>query len=114
MRVFVYPEKAYEELGAKRWDVEWYTVGPKALKRVADAEARGESDEVDPDRDVVCHHKPFPWRAKGLAIAYAKKMANCERSAYGFAIITPEVVDWYVEEDRIAEWANAGEPIYVP
>lgn len=114
MRVFVYPEKTYEELGAKRWDVEWFVVTEKALRRVREAEEKGETEDIDPDRDVLCYHKPFPWKAKGLAIAYAKKMAVCERSAYGSATVTPEVVDWYVEEDRIAEWTNAGEPIYVP
>lgn len=114
MRVFVYPEKSYEELGAKRWDVEWHTVKTKALERVRKAEESGGTDEIDPDSDIVTWHKPFPWRAKGLAMAYAKKMAACDDSAYGCATVTPEVVDWYVEDDRIAEWANAGEPIYVP
>jgi len=113
-RVFVYPEKAFEELGTKRWEVEWYTVKPAAHKRVREAEARGELDEFDPDVDIVTHRRVFPHRAKGLAVAFAKKMAECELSAYGQATVTPQVVDWYVEEDRIAEWDNAGDPIYVP
>jgi hypothetical protein len=114
MRVFVYPEKTYEELGAKRWEVEWYTVKAKALQRVRDAEACGDYDEIDPDRDVVCHYATYPHRAKGLALARAKKEAACELSAYGSATVTEQAVDWYVEDDRIAEWANVGEPIYVP
>jgi hypothetical protein len=114
MRVFVYPEKTHEELGARRWEVEWFTVGPSALARIRAAEARGEQDEVDPDRDIVSHARTFPHRSKGLAVALAKRMAECDGSAYGCAIVTEEVVDWYVEEDRIAEWVSVGEPIYVP
>ncbi len=114
MRVWVFPEKTYEELGAKRWRVEWQTVKASALERVRLAEAKGEYDEVDPDSDIAWHCRVFPHRAKGLAMACAKKMSACEGSAYGVATVTPEIVDWYVEEDRIAEWSNAGEPIYVP
>ena len=114
MRVFVYPEKTYEELGSKRWEVEWFTVSPRALRRVTEAEARGELDEIDPDRDIICHARVFPFRAKGLALALANRMAECEGTAYGCATVTEQVVDWYVEEDRIAEWTNVGETIHVP
>lgn len=114
MRVWVYPEKAYEELGAKRWEVEWQTVKPSALKRVQLAEAKGEYDEIDIDSDIVYHRRVFPERAKGLAIAYGKRVVSAETTAFGSATVTPQVVDWYVEEDRVAEWANAGDPIYVP
>jgi hypothetical protein len=114
MRVFVYPEKTMEELGAKRWEVEWHTVKPSALARVKAAEARGEQDEYDPDCDIRSHSRVFPHRAKGLALALAKRMAECDGSAYGCATVTEEVVDWYVEDDRIAEWTTIGEPIYVP
>src|SRR5262245_18024252 len=114
MRVWVYPEKEYQELGAKRWEVEWYVVTEKAQRRVQDAEAAGRQDEYDPDRDIECECRSFPHRAKGLAIAYAKRMANCDRSAYGCATVTEQVVAWYVEEDRVAEWVNVGESISVP
>jgi hypothetical protein len=113
MRVWVYPEKVYEELGAKRWEVEWQTVSPKALKRIAEAEARGEYDEVDIDSDLISHFVVYPHRAKGLAMAYARKMVNCANSAFASVMVQEQVVDWYVEEDRIAEWSNIGETIYV-
>jgi hypothetical protein len=114
MKVWVYPEKTYEELGAQRWEVEWHTVKHAALKRIADAEAAGREDEVDPDADIVTHSCAYPLRAKGLAIARAKRMAVAKDSAYGCATVTRQVVDWYVEEDKIAEWTNADEPIYLP
>jgi hypothetical protein len=114
MRVFVYPEKTYEELGTRRWEVEWHTVKPKAIARVAAAEAKGEYDEIDPDSDIVTHTRSFPARCKGLAVALAKRMAECPTSAYGCATVMEQAVDWYVEEDRIAEWVNVGEPVYVP
>jgi hypothetical protein len=113
MRVWVYPEKVYEDFGAKRWEVEWYEVTEKARARVAAAEAKGEYDEFDIDRDIVARAVPFPHRSKGLAIAFAKRKAHSEKSAFGHATVTEQTVDWYVEEDRIAEWVNVGEPISV-
>jgi hypothetical protein len=106
MIVRVWPENTYEELGAKRWCVEWWSVTKSAQKRIEAAEARGEQDEYDRDSDIVSNCKYFPARAKGLAIAYAKRMAVCDRSAFGSALVSQEVVDWYVEEDRIAEWTH--------
>lgn len=84
------------------------------MKRVQTAEANGEYDEIDIDSDIVYHRRVFPARAKGLAIAYGKRVVGTETTAFGSATVTPQVVDWYVEEDRVAEWANAGDPIYVP
>lgn len=113
MRVFVYPEKTYEEFGAKRWEVEWWEVTAKARKRVEAAEARGEHDEYDRDSDIVSCYRVFPYQAKGLAVAYARKMAHSDNSAFGSAEVIEQAVDWYVEQDRIAEWVNVGEPISV-
>lgn len=113
MRVWVFPEKVYEELGAKRWEVEWWEVTAKARKRVEAAEARGESDEYDRDSDIVSCYKVFPHNAKGRAVAFARKMAHSDNSAFGSAEVIEQVVDWYVEEDRIAEWVNSGERINV-
>ncbi len=114
MLVRVYPENVYEEFGAKRWEVEWQTEKASALKRVQEAEAKGEYDEIDIDSDIRYHKRVFPARAKGLAIAYAKRVVASRDTAFGCATVTLEVVDWYVEDDRVAEWASAGEPIYVP
>ena len=114
MRVFVYPEKTMEEFGARRWEVEWFTVKAASLKRVQEAEAKGEYDEIDPDSDIQCHVRHFKPKGKGLALALAKRMAVCACSAYGSATVTEQAVDWYVEEDRIAEWVNVGEPEYLP
>jgi hypothetical protein len=113
MRVWVYPEKTYEEFGAVRWEVEWQTVGPRALKRIAAAEARGEQDEVDIDRDLVYHYRHYD--NEKAAVKAARAIVNLgHATAFGCATVTKEVVDWYVEEDRIAEWAAVGEATYVP
>ena len=112
MRVWVYPDKVYRELGAKRWEAEWQTTKPSAIKRVAEAEAKGEYDEIDLDSDLFWHHRVFP--NKGLAMAFAKKVVESAADmAFGSVMVTQQVVDWYVEEDRIAKWADIGEPEYV-
>ncbi len=113
MRVFVFPEKVYEKLGAKRWEVEWWEVTAAARKRVEASEARGELDEYDRDSDIKSLYRVFPYRAKGLAIAYAQKMAYGDHSAYGSATVIEQVVDWYVKENGIAEWINSGDKIIV-
>lgn len=111
MRVWVFPEKTWEDFGAERWEVEWQTVGPKASARIAAAEARGEQDEVDPDRDIVYHYKYYPTRA--AALKAARGVVNLMETAYGSASVQKMAIDWYVEEDRIAEWVGVGEVEYV-
>lgn len=111
MRVWVYPDKEWQELGARRFEVEWQTVKPKAKARIDAAEAKGELDEVDPDTDLDYHYRAYTDKQKALRAA--RGVVNLRRTAYGCATVTEQVVDWYVEEDRIAEWANVGEPEYV-
>jgi hypothetical protein len=112
MRVFVYPEKTYEEMGAERWEVEWQTVRPSAVKRVEAAEARGDYDEIDMDRDLIYHYRHYSSQA--AAMRAARGVVNLGRTEFGCATVVRQVVDWYVEEDRIAEWATAGDVLYVP
>jgi len=91
-----------------------FTVKPAALKRVEEAEARGDYDEIDPDSDnrvslpsvsdIARRGSRWPWR---------RRWRSASVSAYGSATVTEQVVDWYVEEDRIAEWTNVGEPEYL-
>jgi hypothetical protein len=102
MRVWVYPEREWAELGAERWEVEWQTVKPGSRAKA----------EIDPDCDIDWHCRQYPTKAKALAAA--RGVVNLGRTAYGCATVTRQVVDWYVEEDRVAEWADAADPIYVP
>ena len=105
MRVWVYPDKTYEELGASRWVCEWYTL-PKGWK----PEEGCEEDSPDPDV-MVCnctvHH------TEKAAIAAAKRRLKNGDDFYGNPIVRKQVVDWYVEEDRVAEWNDVGDPVYV-
>ncbi len=112
MRVFVWPEKTQEELGAERWEVEWQTVSKKAQARIAATEARGDVDDIDPDADIVTHAKYYPTQAQALRAARA--VVNLGHTAYGCATVVKQTVEWYVEKDRIAEWSNVGDVEYVP
>lgn len=130
-RVWVYPEKRYEELGAERWQVSWEQVKVSAKRRnrmvVMNAKRKHErlghagdlfdcTDdqcrlarcvEVDPDSDIdylVTNHKD-----QEKAREYAKKIMDSGVTAYGAVSVTRQVVDWYVEEDRVAEWADTSD-----
>src|SRR5262245_43118985 len=107
MRVFIYPERTYEALGAERFEVEWQTVKAKALKRIEAAQARGELDEVSPDRDIDYHYRQYP--TKKAALRAARGIVNLGNTAYGCATVVRQVVDWLNEDDRIAEWADTDE-----
>lgn len=108
MRVFVYREKTLEEFGAVRWQVEWQELTAAARKRFA----ADPNYEHDHDRDEVSIYEVFQTERAAKARA-RKVLKECE-TVYGCATVTKQVVDWYVEEDRIAEWADVGEPIYFP
>lgn len=103
MKVFVWPEKTREELGSERWDVEWYELRPE--KRNADTTQ--ENDDFDYDRDLIIRH--LAVQTKGDAIAAANRILESGASFFGAIAVQKQVVDWYVEEDRIAEWAYVGD-----
>lgn len=97
MQVWTYPEKRREELGATRWEVEWYTVRP-GVKR--------EGDEIDFDSDLQSNVMHFKTRA--AAVRKATTVAG--ESFFGCATVEEQRVDWFVEEDHIAEWVGVGRP----
>lgn len=107
MRVWIYPEKEYAELGAVRWEVEWQTLTKGARKR-QDADP---DYEVDYDTDLTNWYQTFT--TEQAAQEYAQRVVNKGETFFGSATVTKQVVDWYVEEDRVAEWANVGDPQYV-
>lgn len=106
MRVYVYPEKAYEELGAVRWEVEWQELTPAAKKRHENPDY-----EHDHDIDEVSCYRVFKTQA--AAEKFARNVVDKYQTVYGCATVHKQTVKWYVEEDRIAEWADVGEPSYV-
>jgi hypothetical protein len=96
MQVWTYPEKRREELGAKRWEVRWWT-------RRAGTDANAE--DIDFDRDIEENGRAF--KTYPAAKAFAEKIYP--ESCFGCASIQQQVVDWFVEEDRVAEWADVGD-----
>lgn len=97
MRVWVYPEKTYEELGAVRWVAETELVKKASLGK----------EECDPDVDIeYVGASRKTYEAAKLA---AEKMLRHDRIAYGAVRVQKQVVDWFVEEDRVAEWADVGD-----
>jgi hypothetical protein len=101
MRVWVYPERKYENLGAVRYELSWEEVRLSAKGK----------EEIDPDLDLV--HRYATFKDKESALAEARKVVDSYQTAYGEVTVTRQIVDWYVEEDRIAEWADTKEREYV-
>lgn len=95
MMVWTYPEKKYEKLGAERYEVGW-----EELRKSADGK-----EEIDFDSDLINRFAHFS--AKDAAMAKAKEVAQA--SYFGRASVTRQIVDWFVEEDRVAEWVNTSD-----
>jgi hypothetical protein len=98
----------FEELGARRLEVEVALVKAGALVKAA-----GGNYDIDIDTDVYYRCWIFPVSEKAKARRKAKAVAHHKASAFGSATIIEQVVDWFEEDDRIAEWANVGEAEYV-
>lgn len=96
-KVWVYPERKFEELGAERWHLSWEAVKPAALDK----------DDIDIDEDIVW--LSVNYKSKEAAIKRARKVVDSFTTAFGAVTVTRQVVDWFVEEDRIAEWANTSD-----
>lgn len=105
MRALVYSASrkgspAYGDVGDRRWECEWYE-----LTTAAKARAAADPDyEFDHDTDFAC--RVTVHGSKGLAVAAARKVAPS--AAYGYAVVQEHVLDWMVEEDRVAEWEPVG------
>jgi hypothetical protein len=106
MKVFVYPEKTHEEFGATRFEVESIVVRESALGK----------DEIDPDADAeyLVQYRQTKDEAMQLAQEiYNRDARELKRSMYGSVTVQEQVVDWYVEEKRIAEWTNIHDTEYI-
>jgi hypothetical protein len=100
-RVWNFDDKEWCELGAKRWVAEWYV-----LEAWAEAKVAANPDyEWDPHKDIRTVRTVHVTRA--AALRSARRGAG--ESMFGVAEVKHQVVDWYVEEDRIGEWVDAGQ-----
>jgi hypothetical protein len=106
MQVWVYPEKVYQQLGDVRFEVEAYVV-PQGW----DTWTEDQRENFDP-ASHLCLHRYAATETEARKIA--RQMLKRDDLSFGSVIIQKQVVDWYVEEDRIAEWSDAGEPEYLP
>jgi hypothetical protein len=100
VRVWVYPEREWRNLGEVSWLVSWHELRP-GVKR--------EGDEIDLDSDLIerAHRCVTEEQAKEFGkLAYETKPLF-----FGAVYIQKQVVDWFVEEDRVAEWRDVGEEI---
>lgn len=96
-RVWVYPERQFEELGATRYQVSWEEVKPASKGK----------DDIDPDEDII--YRFANYKTKEAAMKKARQVVDGFITAYGGASVEKQVVDWFVREDRVAEWQDAGE-----
>jgi hypothetical protein len=100
MKVFVYPEKTREELGTKRWQISW--------EQLRDSAKNKQGDDIDFDADLVSGSAAYPTEEK--AREAAKRVLESGKPYFGAVTLSQQVVDWFVEEDRVAEWRNVGQP----
>ncbi|HXI13457.1 MAG TPA: hypothetical protein VNM92_12565 [Thermoanaerobaculia bacterium] len=106
--VFVYPEKTYKPLGDRRFEVEWQVLTDGARKRF-EADPDYEHNHDRDECSVVAH-----YTTKKAALKAAQRVLDTVETVYGVVTVVEQVVEWYVEEDQIAEWTNVGEVVYVP
>jgi hypothetical protein len=97
MRAWLFPEKQYAEIGQERWEVSADIVKPSAV-----------GDEIDIDTDI--QHLAWAFATASKARAYAQEVVLTRNDlAFGCTRIQKQVVDWFVEEDRICKWTDVGE-----
>lgn len=99
LKVFVYPEKTRETLGARRWQISWEELREGVIVK--------EGEDIDFDRDLVSLYLSFPKKEDGEK--KAREILDAGRPFFGAISLTEQVVDWFVEEDRVAEWRDCGE-----
>ena len=94
MRVWVYPEKTWEDFGAVRWELSWEELSPSAEGK----------EEIDYDTDIIYRYQAF--KSKTPAMRRGRKLVDDGKTLFGVAKVKEQRVDWEVEEDRIAEWKD--------
>jgi len=93
-------ELSHYDLGARRWEVEWYTE-PVRPASVTDEEWAVELDNHGPDL-AVCHARTFRTKAAALKFARAKYpisyFGQVRVTEMVPHIIEPGVMDWDATE----------------
>jgi hypothetical protein len=97
MKVWVYPERKWEEFGASRYYVSW--------EQLKDGKKAGE--EIDHDADL--NFCGVGFKDKESALKKAKELVAASVPYFGEVTVVRQVVDWFVEEDRVAEWTDTSE-----
>ena len=112
MKVRIYPGSALEEFGAVRWDCEWQELKPSAKARIESAVPDTYDRDIDPDTDLIWCHQYY--RSLATAKRAAKKIWEARSNVIAYSVcIQKQAVDWFIEEDQLAEWVNVGEPTYI-
>lgn len=115
LEVRIYPGGAVAAVGDRRFEVEWHTVGPRAAKRIAEAEARGDEAEaeaeVDFDRDLITHTRHYTTRE--AATRAARGIVNLGRTFFGTATVTEETVEIIDGAVGVGEWIPVGDADHV-
>jgi hypothetical protein len=99
MRVLVYPENRFETLGAKRWRISW--------EELADHAKNKQGEDIDFDFDLA--HRYMCYGDESHARRAAKSIVDSGVPFFGAVTLTQQVVDWFVEGDRVAEWIDCGQ-----
>ena len=76
-------------------------------KRHAAVRPNSEREDFDYDNDLDYLVKNCV--TEDAARQYAQKLIDDGVTFFGCARIVKQTVDWYVEEDRVAEWVDVGE-----
>lgn len=100
MKVRIYPGATIAEFGAIRFECSWEVVRVGA-----------DLNDCDPDADIL--HLALAFETIEAARDHARILLITDVTAFGQVTIQKQVVDWFVEEDRVAEWADVGEPEYL-
>ena len=107
MRVWDYENRRYDELGRVRFEVEWITVKPSAKHK----------EEIDPDLDTVANVEFFDDEQTAVKRAhqvYAQVTGpDGEGLCWGIVTVQKQVLDMYVEEDKVGAWENVGDFIEI-
>lgn len=97
MRAWIYHEKEYGSIGARRWEVEWWVLTPNGQKR----------HDADPDYEWQDHDiesESLTFKTRDEAMRAARKVVDSDVTFFGCAEVHEQVVDWLCEEDGVAEW----------
>ena len=96
--VWIYPEKTHEPFGATRWLASWYVLRPGV-----DPDSE---EDWDPGFDTIEKH--IVCKTADAARRAARKVVASGATLFGCAEVQEQRVDWFVAEDRVAEWADVG------